>query len=310
MHTKLAVTVKICNKLGMHVMCPAARPFKAKRLPSASDRGSSTLGETRGDPDISTPKLTRQFFHQILEKTTAQSRSFPPTQNKALEDLSVNQRKKMNWHENVAKKSWTGMKMLIFVLRKKGSGTKERMKEEEIEKGDCGPPTRKVFFWDFVGLEPNGTWSPRRRESSALAGYTTGQDGPVVYPANALDSRLRGDQVPFGSSPTKSQKKMKMLAWKQPENPRMPAYKNADRDATTGFAWAWGRRWALRKELYWFYSSTDSTQVWPVESLGLWFDTSLMDWHKASGQTHWHMQASGMHVGRSPTGPYGSALGQ
>ena len=30
------------------------------------------------------------------------------------------------------------------------------MKEEEIEKGVCGPPTRKVFF-DFVGLEPSGT---------------------------------------------------------------------------------------------------------------------------------------------------------
>ena len=37
----------------------------------------------------------------------------------------------------------------IFVLRKKGSKTKERMKEEEIEKGDCGPPTRKVFFLSF-----------------------------------------------------------------------------------------------------------------------------------------------------------------
>ena len=34
----------------------------------------------------------------------------------------------------------------IFVLRKKGSETKNRMKEEEIEKGNCGPPTRKVFF--------------------------------------------------------------------------------------------------------------------------------------------------------------------
>ena len=33
---------------------------------------------------------------------------------------------------------------IIFVLRKKGSKTKERMKEEEIEKGDCGPrsPTK------------------------------------------------------------------------------------------------------------------------------------------------------------------------
>ena len=32
------------------------------------------------------------------------------------------------------------------------------------------------------------------------------EDGPVVYPANTFDSRLRGDQVPLGSSPTKSQK--------------------------------------------------------------------------------------------------------
>ena len=39
-----------------------------------------------------------------------------------------------------------GGKFFFFVLRKKGSKTKERMKEEEIEKGDCGPPTRKVFF--------------------------------------------------------------------------------------------------------------------------------------------------------------------
>ena len=35
------------------------------------------------------------------------------------------------------------------------------MRKEEIEKGDCGPPTRKglffIYFWDFVGLEPSGT---------------------------------------------------------------------------------------------------------------------------------------------------------
>ena len=31
-------------------------------------------------------------------------------------------------------------------LKKKGSKTKKRMKEEEIEKGDCGPPTRSLFF--------------------------------------------------------------------------------------------------------------------------------------------------------------------
>ena len=33
------------------------------------------------------------------------------------------------------------------------------------------------------------------------------EDGPLVYPANAFDSRLRGDYLPLGSSPTKSQKK-------------------------------------------------------------------------------------------------------
>ena len=36
-----------------------------------------------------------------------------------------------------------------FCIEKKGSKTKERMKEEEIEKGDCGPPTRKVFCLKF-----------------------------------------------------------------------------------------------------------------------------------------------------------------
>ena len=35
----------------------------------------------------------------------------------------------------------------IFVLRKKGSKIKKRMKEEEVEKGDCGPPTRGLFFF-------------------------------------------------------------------------------------------------------------------------------------------------------------------
>ena len=53
----------------------------------------------------------------------------------------------------------------IFVMRKKGSETKKRMKEEEIEKGDCGPLTRKVFFWDFVGLEPSGTYNHLADES-------------------------------------------------------------------------------------------------------------------------------------------------
>ena len=46
---------------------------------------------------------------------------------------------------------------LFIVLRKKGSKTKERMKEEEIEKGDCGPPTRSLFFVRFLRTWTSGT---------------------------------------------------------------------------------------------------------------------------------------------------------
>ena len=35
---------------------------------------------------------------------------------------------------------------LAFVLRKKGSKTKKRLKEEEMEKGDCRPPPEKSFL--------------------------------------------------------------------------------------------------------------------------------------------------------------------
>ena len=46
--------------------------------------------------------------------------------------------------------------VFIFVLRKKGSKTKERMKEEEIEKAIAGRQPEKSFF-GFVGVEPSGT---------------------------------------------------------------------------------------------------------------------------------------------------------
>ena len=39
------------------------------------------------------------------------------------------------------------------------------------------------FFCDFVGLEPSGTWSPCRRESNALVGYTTGPSSSGWRPA-------------------------------------------------------------------------------------------------------------------------------
>ena len=47
-------------------------------------------------------------------------------------------------------------------------------------------------------------WSEMEKDVQRLP-YTF-EDGPLVYPANAFDSRLGGDWVPLGSSPTKSQK--------------------------------------------------------------------------------------------------------
>ena len=42
--------------------------------------------------------------------------------------------------------------VLNFCLRKKGSKTKRRMREEEIEKGDCGAPNPKslLFFFEIL----------------------------------------------------------------------------------------------------------------------------------------------------------------
>ena len=60
-----------------------------------------------------------------------------------------------NW---VEMPHYWALQKFIFVLRKKESKTKKRMKEEGEEKGDCGPPTRSLFFfWNFVGLEPGST---------------------------------------------------------------------------------------------------------------------------------------------------------
>ena len=43
-----------------------------------------------------------------------------------------------------------GRMQRIFVLGKKGSRTKKRMKEEEMGKDDCGPPTPKVNFFETL----------------------------------------------------------------------------------------------------------------------------------------------------------------
>ena len=39
------------------------------------------------------------------------------------------------------------------------------MKEEEIDKAIAGRQPEKSVFWDFVGLEPSGTYNHLRDES-------------------------------------------------------------------------------------------------------------------------------------------------
>ena len=68
--------------------------------------------------------------------------------NARTEDVDVDD------HDEVAEKFWVSNKFYIF-----------------------------FFFCDFVGLELSGTWSPRRRESNALVGYTTGPSSSGWRPA-------------------------------------------------------------------------------------------------------------------------------
>ena len=59
---------------------------------------------------------------------------------------------------------------------------------------------KKELFWNFVGLEPT-VLNHRADESWTCQPDTPPdhlhEDGPVVYPANAFDSHLRGDSAPL-----------------------------------------------------------------------------------------------------------------
>ena len=56
------------------------------------------------------------------------------------------------------------------------------------------------------GAHYHGFWSGRSDISHALM-HCANEDGPVVYPANAFDSCLRGDKVPLGG-----RQNLKMIA--------------------------------------------------------------------------------------------------
>ena len=90
-----------------------------------------------------------------------------------------------------------GVEKSILVLRKKGGKTKKRMKEEELDTGDRGPPTRYVFFEILSDLN---------QAVPIMISQTRIKRVSRMHHRTILDSRLRGDQVPLGSSPTKSQK--------------------------------------------------------------------------------------------------------
>ena len=66
------------------------------------------------------------------------------------------------------------------VLRKKGSKTKERMKRKRQRKAIAGRQPEKSFFEILSDL------------NQAVPNHLADKS-PVVYPANAFDSRLRGD---------------------------------------------------------------------------------------------------------------------
>ena len=79
------------------------------------------------------------------------------------------------------------------------------MKDEEIEKGDCGPPTREFFFFFDILSDLNQSVPGHFADKSQMRypvildglvvyrqmRYPVILDGPVVYPANAF-SRYPG----------------------------------------------------------------------------------------------------------------------
>ena len=72
------------------------------------------------------------------------------------------------------------------------------------DKTEASRRYRTFLYWERKGVRRRREWKKK-----PIAGRQPDEDGPLVYPTNAFDSRLRGDQVPLGSSPTKSQKKKK-----------------------------------------------------------------------------------------------------
>ena len=73
----------------------------------------------------------------------------------------------------------------IFVLRKKGSKTKKSMKEEEIEKGDCGPPTRKKSFFEILS---NLNQSPRKSQEKHRSSEKHTNFFPGSQPTEAFEA--------------------------------------------------------------------------------------------------------------------------
>ena len=92
-------------------------------------------------------------------------------------------------------------KVFIFCIDKE-SKTNERMKEEEIEKGDCGPPTRKSLFF-FILSDLNQVVPNHLADESQKRFPDTPPDHPQKSmaddaPTPALPRSSTGSTFPIG----------------------------------------------------------------------------------------------------------------
>ena len=81
-------------------------------------------------------RLTKGIWSWCLARSiTIYASHLPGSLNEKVDEESRIMKDRSDW------RLCPGAFQRVIILRKKGSKTKKRVKEEEIEKGDCNPPT-------------------------------------------------------------------------------------------------------------------------------------------------------------------------